>query len=205
MTGQLALIAIGSNDASRWGDPGKTVVEAARRVAELDVSVSSCSPLYATPAFPAGSGPDFVNAAIAIQYSHGAQPLLDALHGIERDADRQRAGRWTQRTLDLDLLACGETVLPDAATVRRWMDMPLSVQMHESPEQLILPHPRLQDRAFVLVPLMDVAPDWCHPILGRSVRQMYADLAPDDIASVQRIGRPERSSGGLHVWENWTS
>ena len=47
------------------------------------------------------------------------------------------------------------------------------------PDQLILPHPRVQDRAFVLIPLADIAPDWCHPVLRRTVRQMVDDLPPE--------------------------
>lgn len=100
---------------------------------------------------------------------------------------RERGTRWGQRTLDLDLLAMGDLVLPDAQVYAHWRDLPLEDQARRAPEQLILPHPRLQDRAFVLVPLSDVAPDWRHPVLGRTVLEMRDALSPEALAEVRRI------------------
>lgn len=89
-----------------------------------------------------------------------------------------RVHRWGARTLDLDLIAVGGKVLPDAQTHKYWRDMPLDQQKTKTPNTLILPHPRLAERAFVLVPMLEVAPDWCHPVTGASVRQM-SDALPD--------------------------
>ena len=142
------------------------------------------SRFFNTPAFPAGAGPDFVNAAIRIETRLSAQNMLAALHEIEVDAGRERKVRWGQRTLDLDLIAMADEVLPDAATYLHWRDLPLDQQAKAAPDQLILPHPRLQDRSFVLVPLADVAPDWVHPVLGQTVVEMRDARPEAELASV---------------------
>ncbi|EBA13478.1 2-amino-4-hydroxy-6-hydroxymethyldihydropteridine diphosphokinase [Roseobacter sp. CCS2] len=191
--GQCALIAFGSNENSVWGDARETVQKAMHLVAELASSTIKTSGLFVTPAFPVGAGPDYVNAAMAFETALSARELLSVLHEIEAKAGRKRSQRWGQRTLDLDLIALGDLVMPDVATQQKWRDLPLSEQQRMTPEQLILPHPRLQDRAFVLVPLLDVAPDWTHPLLHLSIAQICANL-PDSLrADVTRL----TDKGGL--------
>lgn len=140
------------------------------------------SRLYRTPCFPAGAGPDYVNAAFAADVPGDMAPdaILSLLHAVEAEMGRTRDTRWGMRTLDLDLIALGDAVLPDVATQDRWRDLAPDAQRITAPDRLILPHPRLQDRAFVLVPLADVAPDWCHPRLNLTVAQMLAALPAVD-------------------------
>ena len=177
---QLSLIALGANMPVKGENPDDTLPRALRRLNDLGIAVAAQSRLYRTPCFPAGAGPDFVNAAAALRTDLHPQKLLELLHQVEAEFGRERHVRWGARTLDLDLLACGDTILPDPTEQRSWMNLPPEQQRTCAPDQLILPHPRLQERAFVLVPLRDVAPDWCHPVLGRTVRQMCASLpAPD--------------------------
>jgi 2-amino-4-hydroxy-6-hydroxymethyldihydropteridine diphosphokinase len=147
------------------------------------------SRFFRTPCFPAGTGPDYVNAACVLQVSADLSPraILARLHDVEATFGRKRAQRWGMRTLDLDLLALGDSVLPDAATQTRWRNHSGADQAQLAPDQLILPHPRLQDRAFVLVPLADVAPDWRHPVLGLTVADMVSRLPAADRATVVPI------------------
>jgi 2-amino-4-hydroxy-6-hydroxymethyldihydropteridine diphosphokinase len=168
----LALVALGSN----LGDRAAHMGHGLRRLGELPgTQVTAVSALYETA--PVG-GPDnqgpYLNAAARLETPLSPGDLLAALHRIEAERERERIVRWGPRTLDLDLLTHGETVSEDPA--------------------LTLPHPRLPVRGFVLVPVCDVAPDLVHPVLGRSMADLRADLsiAPDDLSEVDRAWGPAR-------------
>jgi len=131
----LAFVAIGAN----LGDAQATVRQAMADLAGLaQTRVSACSSLYRSAPVDA-AGPDFINAVVALDTALAPEALLAALQQLELRAGRERPYRNAPRTLDLDLLSHGDTVMRSAT--------------------LTLPHPRLQERAFVLLPLAEVAPD----------------------------------------------
>ncbi len=145
------------------------------------------SRIYATPCFPAGAGPDYANACAQLEVESDPDDTLVRLHAIEAVFGRKRISRWAGRTLDLDLIAMGDQVAPDLAIWTHWQGLDPQAQATTAPDRLILPHPRLQDRAFVLVPLADIAPDWAHPVTGQTVRQMLASLPQGEIDAVRPI------------------
>jgi 2-amino-4-hydroxy-6-hydroxymethyldihydropteridine diphosphokinase len=156
-----AFIALGSN----LGDARAQVLHAFDALAGLPgTQLLSRSPLYLTPPWGMLDQPPFVNAVARVDTTLTPHALLDALLGIERAAGRVRDGeRWGPRTLDLDVLHMGAMVLSD--------------------ERLSLPHPRIHERAFVLLPLHDLAPDLDLPGQGR-VMDLLAAL---DVAGCERL------------------
>jgi 2-amino-4-hydroxy-6-hydroxymethyldihydropteridine diphosphokinase len=128
------------------------------------VRVTALSPVYRTPPWGPVSQAHFLNAAAALETALAPEVLLDALLGIETQRGRDRslgAVRWGPRTLDLDLLLYGDAVLDTA--------------------RLTVPHPRLAERAFALRPLCDLAPALHHPVLGRTLRELLAQVDAGDI------------------------
>lgn len=170
------LIALGSNVGVDEIGPAEVLERALISLRDRGFVIRAQSRFFQTPAFPEGSGPDFVNAAAVLGSALSPDRALLELHAVEADLGRRRELRWGARTLDLDMIAAEDLVLPNAQTHQYWREMPLETQKSAAPEELILPHPRLAERAFVLVPMLDVAPDWRHPVTGLSIKQMHDAL-----------------------------
>lgn len=183
----MYLVALGANLSSPLGGPRATLEAAPARLAALGLACTARSPWYRTPAFPRGAGPDYVNGAVRIESALGPEAVLATLHAVEHELGRARDQRWGARACDLDLLAWDAMVLPDAVTVARWMRLGPAAQRRAAPARLILPHPRLHQRGFVLRPLADVAPDWVHPLLGADVRALLAALPVEALAGIERL------------------
>lgn len=181
------LVALGGNVATDAGDPAATIAAAIQAISVSGLEVTRNSRLFRTPSFPDPADPEYVNACVEIRSPLRPENMLGLLHGIEADFGRRRVVRWGRRTLDLDLLASDDAVLPDRAGFDAWLHLPPDQQAQRAPDRLILPHPRLQERAFVLVPLAEVAPDWRHPVLGATVAQMLARLPQADRDAVRPI------------------
>lgn len=180
----VALIALGANRPSEQGSPRETLEAALALLLSRGVSVLSKARWAASPAWPAGSGPDYVNGAAKVACSLSPQGLLAVMHKVEAVLGRERGGdRWAARPCDLDLLACGSMVAPGAQVWRHVEAAP-----PETPrDTLILPHPQLHRRAFVLAPLAEIAPDWRHPILGKTVTEMLADLPESESNAIMPL------------------
>ena len=179
------LIALGSNKNLGPLKPLDILKKAIAEIKQSEISLVSLSRFFETPAYPEGKEANFVNSAIKIQVECPLEEVLHKLHKIEENFHRKRDARWGARTLDLDLLAQDGQVFPNEKFFREWYNLPLVEQMKKSPNNLILPHPRIQDRAFVLLPILDIEPNWIHPVLRKTALQMYEDLNEQLKKSIQ--------------------
>ena len=170
------LIALGSNENLGPLKPLDILKKAIAELKQSEISLVSLSRFFESPAYPEGKDPNFVNSVIKIQVNCSSKELLQKLHKIEKNFNRKRDTRWGARTLDLDLLAQDGQIFPNEKIFRQWYTLPLKDQMTKTPKDLILPHPRIQDREFVLLPLLDIEPNWIHPVLLKTALQIYEEL-----------------------------
>ena len=152
-----------------------------------NLHLQAISRFFINPAYPIGSGPDFVNAVVQVRTHEKAENVMEFLNSIAKKFGRLRLKRWGERTLDLDLLAFGQTVAPNKSVYSYWHDLDLQNQKCKIPADLILPHPRMHERAFVLIPLLDIAPYWIHPILNKSTYQLCDNFSSEEISKLTCI------------------
>ena len=183
----IHLVALGANSGISRASNARKVAQAASALRSAFGGSVRLSSLYATPAWPPGIGPDFVNAAAVLSSALPPAAILRRLHGLEALHGRTRSKRWEARVLDLDLIGSGGCIRPDVVTLRHWIDLPPADQAREVPPGLLLPHPRVQDRGFVLIPLAEVAPGWRHPLTGRTVAAMRDAMPREARRGIRRL------------------
>jgi len=153
----MILIALGANLPSNVGSPRTTLEHALRSLAQEGGEIVARSRFYQSSPVPKSDQPAYLNAVVAIRCNLDPPALLGTLGDLETHFGRQRGEPNAARSLDLDLIAYDD-VIRDTAP--------------------ILPHPRMHERAFVLLPLADVAPDWFHPRLRLPLAALIQALPP---------------------------
>ena len=160
----MILIALGSNLVSEaYGSPQNICEAALDALRTRGISVVARSRWFRTAPVPVSDQPWFVNGVVSVATTLDPAELLARLHEVEDEFGRTRRVRNEARVLDLDLIAFDGLVL-------------------DGPEPPLLPHPRMHERAFVLLPLADVAPAWHHPRSGAALADLIAALPADQRA-----------------------
>ena len=148
----MIYVALGANMPSPAGPPAVTLQRAIEALPRHGITVTAVSPFYRSLAWPNPSDPPFVNAVAEVRTRLGPGELMRALLAVEKSFGRVRKRANEPRTLDLDLIDFGGLI--------------------SDVEHLMLPHPRMHERAFVLRPLADIARGWRHPDTGQGVGEL---------------------------------
>lgn len=157
----MILVAIGSNlPHPEFGSPLAICDAAVSAIENGRCSVLKQSRWFRSKAVPASDQPDFINGVVSVETAMAPAEFMIFLHGIEERFDRRRSVSNAARTLDIDLLTFDKIV-------------------NKGPVSPVLPHPRMSGRAFVLLPLRDIAPDWTHPDSGDALSVLIAALPAD--------------------------
>jgi 2-amino-4-hydroxy-6-hydroxymethyldihydropteridine diphosphokinase len=163
----MILIGMGANlPSSEHGEPCATLDAALESIGMAGVCLQAVSKWYSTVPVPVSDQPRYVNIVASVKTEMDAGKLLTTLHNIEDSFGRARSVRNAARVLDIDLLDY------DGKISKNWP---------------LLPHPRMSARAFVLMPLRDIAPDWRHPLSGATVSELL--VAAPDLAGVHIFGQ----------------
>jgi 2-amino-4-hydroxy-6-hydroxymethyldihydropteridine diphosphokinase len=156
------LLGLGGN----LGDPAATIATALARLDERGLRIAARSASYRTPPWGPVPQPDFVNLCALADTRLSPHEMLAVTRATEAELGRERSQRWGPRTIDIDILAYDDLRLAES--------------------DLEIPHPRLTERAFVLVPLCDIAPDWI--IEGRTISDWAAGI---EASGIERLPDPD--------------
>lgn len=149
------FLLIGGN----LGERQKNMDEARKQIAARIGKITKCSAIYETAAWGLTDQPDFYNQALMVETDLTPAQLMDVILKIEKDLGRVRLQRYGPRLIDIDILLYNHLIL-------------------ESPS-VTIPHPRMQERRFVLAPLNEIAADYLHPLLGKTI-QVLLETTPDN-------------------------
>jgi 2-amino-4-hydroxy-6-hydroxymethyldihydropteridine diphosphokinase len=160
----LILIGIGANlNTPAFGSPRSTCEAAVGELDKAGVAITRRSSWFKSAPVPISDQPWYINGVVGIDTDLEPAELISLLHNIEDQFGRVRSAKNAARTLDLDIIAYGDLIVG-------WNE--------ENNNDLVIPHPRLNERAFVLLPMLEIVPKWCHPVLKLTLNEMISGIDP---------------------------
>lgn len=153
---QTIYLGLGTNLGDQMANLQAAVAGLAQKLV-----ITAVSPIYQTPPWGVTDQPDFLNMCLAAQTDLSPEQLLTFVKTLETELGREPAKRWGPRLIDIDLLFAANQIIET--------------------EKLTVPHPRLAERAFVLYPLADISPNFVHPVLGKTIAALAANIEDEGI------------------------
>lgn len=151
---RTAYLHLGSNEK----EPLKQLLKALGTIEEQIGHITAYSPFYKTEAWGNKDQNDFINMAITVSTEHDASSILKKTQLIETQMGRVSKEKWSSRIIDIDIIFLNNEIINSST--------------------LILPHPHMEERNFVLIPMMDIAADYIHPVLNKTIEELYLS-SPD--------------------------
>lgn len=151
----IVLLSLGSN----LGDRVKNIYDGIQKVADKVGKVISYSPLYESKPWGVVSPNDYINACILVETQTSPEEVMTILHDIEKEMGRVRSTKYNDRTLDIDLLLFDQLIIDT--------------------EELKIPHPRMHERLFVLVPANQIVPMFIHPLFQKSIQELLLECTDE--------------------------
>ena len=182
------ILVLGSNLSSEFGNSGETLKKCVGELRSFQAIHSLReSKWYISSSFINEREPRYVNVGVRFSTNLFPADLLNFTSDLENKYGRKRQRRWEPRTCDIDIILCDQLILPSKLHFEKWLKLDLLDQTVLSPNELILPHPRLQERTFFLKPLNDLQPDWIHPFLEMKAKEMLDSLPPNELQNIEEI------------------
>ncbi|MGO9612534.1 MAG: 2-amino-4-hydroxy-6-hydroxymethyldihydropteridine diphosphokinase [Dissulfurispiraceae bacterium] len=160
----IVYLGIGSNIDNREAN----CLSSLEHLKKRGIVIRKCSAIYETEPWGIKDQPRFINMAVETETDMSAEKLLDLLKDVEHSMGRKETMRWGPRVIDLDILFYDDAIVTS--------------------ERLHLPHPMLHERDFVLIPLVEIAPDKMHPTRHKTIRELWEDLTHDKDAQHKKQG-----------------
>ncbi len=182
------VVVLGSNLPSEFGNSFETLKQCIYEIKTyLPIKSLLESNWYISSSYVDKREPRYLNVGIRFSTNLNPTELIKLTAGLEDKYGRRRKRRWESRSCDIDILLCDQQILPSRDYFVKWLKLDFLDQIKLVPDELIIPHPRLQERTFFLKPLDDLQPDWVHPFLKLKAKEMLDSLPLNEIDNIEEL------------------